>query len=455
MNQRSPIAWRKCAVGLLVLLLSGCEHYQPRPLPTAADLAKAPDLTVSSTQFSLPGLAPHPVPSQGLDATTVMVLAVVNNPDLKAARLQARVARAQLLQAGLLPDPQFSVSPAFSALNYGGGIELSEVIQALITRGAAKAAATANEKQINLNILWQEWQVAAQAQQLFIQTRADGRIQHVLNTSHALLEDRYLRDRSAMLRGDATSVTVAADLNALADADTSLRQLQTELNLSRHELNALLGLQPDVCLHLVGPTKIPTLTQSQFNAALASLPRQRADLLAIQAGYHSLEENLRRAVLAQFPAISAGVNLERDPVEGVNDYGPAVTLTLPVFNRNRGQIAVERATRAVLWETYQARLDAAASQADEIWKSAQIMSAQLKDLDAQVPRLERAATAAEQSFHQDNLNAGIYISAQSNFLAKQVDAIRLRASLEIAQSAMHVLLGIPFDASSRASQGTT
>lgn len=446
MKQRSLIAWRKYAAGLLGLLLSGCAHYQPRPLPTAPDLAKAPDLTVSAKQLSLPGLAPHPVSPEGLDATTVMLLAVLDNPDLKAARLQAGVASAQMLEAGLLPDPQLDASFASSALNYGGGLGLAEEIQALITRGAAKSAAEANQKQVNLNILWQEWQVAAQAQQLFIQIRADGEIQHVLNASRSLLEDHYLRDRTAMLRGDETSVTVAADLNALSDADTSLRQLETELNLNRHELNALLGLEPDVELHLIGPATIPALTHSSFDAALVQLPHQRADLLALRAGYESQEENLRRAILAQFPAMSAGVNLERDPVEGVNDFGPAVTLTLPIFNRNRGQIAIQQATRELLRQTYQARLDATESEADQVWRTTQILSAQLNDLNTQLPLLEQAATAAEQSFHQDNLNAGLYVSTRSNFLAKQVEAIRLRASLNTARSALRVLLGIPFEA---------
>lgn len=446
MNRRTLIPWRNCAACLLGLLLSGCAHYQPRPLPTAPDLTKAPDLAVSEKQFSLPGLAPHPISTEGLDATTVMLLAVLNNPDLKAARMEAGVASAQVLQARLLPDPQFSVSPAFSALNYGGGLELSEEIQAMITRGATESAATANEKQVNLNILWQEWQVAAQAQQLFIQILGEDHIQRVLNASHSLLEDRYLRDRAAMLRGDETSVIVAADLNSVSDSDTSLRLLQTELNLNRHNLNALLGLEPDAELRLIGPADIPGLTHSQFDAAVASLPQKRADLLALQAGYESQEENLRRAVLAQFPAMSAGVNLERDPVEGVNDFGPAVTLTLPIFNRNRGQIAIQRATREVLRQTYQARLDATESEADRVWRTTQILSAQLNDLNTQLPLLEQAAIAAEQSFHQDNLNAGLYINTRSNFLAKQVEAIRLRTSLDTARSDLRVLLGMPFNA---------
>jgi outer membrane protein TolC len=116
---------------------------------------------------------------------------------------------------------------------------------------------------------------------------------------------------------------------------------------------------------------------------------------------------------------------------------------LPLFNRNRGQIAIQRATRDMLRQQFQAQLDAAASQADEIWKATEIMNAQLKDLDAQLPELKNTAAAAEQSLHQNYLNAGLYVSAQSNFLAKQTEEIRLRASLENARSTLSTLLGLP------------
>lgn len=436
--------WRYIAACLVGLTLSGCATYHPHPLPGAPDLASSPQLTVPAKQFWLPGLPPHTVSPDGLDETTIIMLAVFNDPDLKAARLQAGVASAQLLEAGLLPDPQFGANYATSVLNYGGALGLSEDIQALITRGAARASARAAQKQVNLNILWQEWQVAERVRELFIQLRADDQLSDVLNANHDLLANRYQHDQAAMQRGDLTVSTVSADLTVLSNADATLRQLQTEINLTRHELNQLLGLEPDAQLHLIGPTEINPISEREFRLDVAALPHRRADLLALQAGYQSQEENLRRAILAQFPSLSAGVDVERDPVEGVNAFGPQVNLILPIFNRNRGQIAIQRATREALRQTYQAQLDASQSQADQVWKAAQILSTQLRELNAQLPELETAASAAEQSLRQRNLDAGLYVSAESGLLAKQAEAIRLRASLDNAQSALRTLLGLPF-----------
>ncbi len=375
----------------------------------------------------------------------VITLAVFNDPDLNAARLQAGVADAQMLQAGLLPDPVVSGGVARSALHTGYDIGLSEDLKALITRGAARAAAKAHEHQVNLEILWQEWQVAEKARELFIQLRANDQLRHALTTICALLADRSRQDEIALKRNNMTADTVSTDLAALTRADAQLRQLQLYDNLMRHQLNQLLGLKPDAQLHLVGRSASRPISHDQFQAAITTLPRRRADLLALQAGYQSQEQSLREAVLAQFPAMSAGVQQARDPVEGVNTIGVTVNLALPIFNRNRGQIALQRATRAVLYQTYQARLDQAVGEADQIWQAAQVMAHQLQDMDARLPATKKIAAAAEQNFRQGNLSGLSYVSLRFNFLAQQAQDIRLRAALNRAHAALLTLLGLPFD----------
>lgn len=446
MKTRPSIRIKSITALSMLIVVCGCAMYRPRPLPTAPDLIRAPQLTVPAAQLDVPGLAPHAISPQGMDATTLMTLAVLNNPELKAARLLAKVASAQVLQAGLLPDPQFGASFATSALDYGGVLSLNQDIQAILTRGAAKAAAKASATEVHLNILWQEIQVAEKARELFIQARSDERLLQVLESNRALLAENYHRARTAMERGDQTATAVASSLALVSNADAALRQVEIDANLTQHQLNALLGLNPDARLRLIGQPQLPTLSRPKFEQALAALPRRRIDLLALQAGYRSQEENLRRAVLAQFPSLSVDLELERDPVEGVNAGGPGVSLTLPLFNRNRGQIAIQRATRDVLRQQYQAQLDAATSQADEIWKTAGILAAQFNDLEKQLPELQKTAAAAEQNLRQNNLDAGLYVTAQSNYLAKQTEAIRLQASLENARSALSTLLGLPFGA---------
>lgn len=432
-------------VCLLCLALAGCTTYHQKPLPVAPDLSSVPVLTVPAKQFLLPGLAPHHISRRGMDETTTVLMAVCNDPDLKAARLQAGVARAQMLEAGLLPNPQFAAGFAQSARNYGGALSLSQDLQALITRGARKAAASAAQHQVHLKILWQEWQVAEQASQLFIQARTNEKLQPILQAEETLLAQRYRADLRAMRQGNQTANVVSLDMERLSTVQRSLRQLETSVNLTNHQLNALLGLQPSVSLHLLPSPPPSSLNASQLQSAVVELPHRRADLLALQAGYRSQQQQVRRAVLMQFPAMSAGLNLERDPVEGVNSFGPQVNLTLPIFNHNQGQIAIQRATRAALRQAYQARLDAAENQAHEIWEGDRILTAQLRDLNKQLPSLKRRAIAAKASLEQNNLDDTAYIAMETDYLTEHEEAVRVSASLESSRAALHILLGLPFD----------
>lgn len=445
---RRAAAVRHRAPGLAVgcaAVLCGCAAYRARPLPTGSDLARAPALSVPATQLDVPVLKPEPLdPAKGLTQINVITLAVIGNPRLKAARLQAGIARAQLLEAGLLPDPQISGGLSKSALFTGYSATLAEDVRALVTRGAATGAARARLEQVSLDILWQEWQVAEQARELFIEMRMLTRLSAVLRSQRQLLGRVYRQDETSLSQGDVTVGEVTADFIAWNSAEAAWRTLELRENETRHALDGLLGLAPGVRLRLRGASGGPIMSAARYRAALATLPRRRPDLLALQAGYRTGEEQLREAILAQFPLLSAGVTKARSAEEGIQSIGFDVTLTLPLFNRNRGPIAVGRASRAYLHQAYQASLDESVSQADQVWRASAIMRRQLARLDRRLAVLERAADAARVSLQRGTLTLADYARLQSSSLTTQAEEIQLRASLGRAQAALAMLLAQPF-----------
>lgn len=422
-------------------LLTGCAIYHSKPLPTGPDLARSPALTVPVTDLGIPGLEPEPFdPAKGLTEANVVTLAVLDNPRLKAVRRQAGVARAQLLEAGVIPNPRVSGGLAKSPLFTGYRASLGEDIRALITRGAAKGAARAHLEEVNLDILWQEWQVASRARELYIQARTLGELGRILQQRRTLLATLYARDESSLKQGFVTAGAVTPDFAAWNSAETEWRALELEENHTRHALDELLGLAPDVELRLRGTLGEHPLTAAQYRSALAALPQRRPDLLALQAGYHSQEEQLREAILAQFPLIDAGVEKARDPVENIGTVGFNVTLTLPLFDRNQGPIAAGRASRAYLYQAYQASLDETTNQADQVWNAVVIMQHQLETLDERHAGLEQAAAAAKESLQRGTSSLPKYSSMENDALAAQAEEIRLRASLEQGRAVLATLL---------------
>lgn len=442
----------RAAVPLAAALLAGCAVYHPQPLPTAPDLARrVPALKVAPGALHLPGLRPHPFdPAAPLDMTDVAILAALNNPQLQAARLQAGVARAQLFQARLLPDPQLSLNPDFTT-NRGPGltnawsIGLAYDLKTLITRWSGVSAARAAAHQVDLDLLWKEWQVVQQARLLFIRAVEQEAQLKLLRRFQKLYADRYARSSRALRQGNLTLDVVGTDLTALLDANTRVNDLRRKLAETRQQLNVLLGLAPDAPLRLDRRIDLPAPTQAAVATALRELPERRPDLLALRAGYRSQEARVRQAVLAQFPALSVGVTRSRDNT-GVHSTGLGITLTLPILNGNRGQIAIERATRARLRQEYQARLDAADAQVQLLWTRHRLLAAQLRTLQTNLPALESMASKAHRAYEARDIQALVYLNLENTLLNKQLEAVTLRESLWATRVALQTLLGTSWSA---------
>ena len=167
-------ARRLCLYLPPVVILSGCATYSPLPLATRPDLAKGLPLTVDAHALGWPQPSAYRFDTaHGLDMTEIAILAALNNPDLKTERRKAGVARAQVFAASLLPDPQLSGGldyPMASGVGLSNAfnVGLSYGIRELILRDTNIAAARSGAQQVDLDVLWQEWQTVQKARLLYV-----------------------------------------------------------------------------------------------------------------------------------------------------------------------------------------------------------------------------------------------------------------------------------------------
>ena len=421
-------------------------------MPVRSDLARdLATLVVPPFALAPEGWPAHRFdPSNGLDSTEVATLAVANNPDLRAARAGLGVSQAQAFAAGLLPDPQLSLTSDFpfstaagltSAFNLGLGFDFSS----LLTRPAAERAAQSELRGARLSLLWQEWQVIGQARLLFSRALAANRGEALLRAQRTLLDERFQQARRALARGDMTIDTEAGYRAALDDVERQLSELQRARDRGLEDLNALLGLRAGTRLTLVEDatsTAGAPVDAAAVTARLHDLPQRRPDLLALQAGYAAQDQRLRQSILAQFPALNLGLTRARDTA-GLQTRGFTIGLTLPVFNRNRGNIAIESATREKLRAEYQARLDAAQTEIERIVLGLPAQTARLNQVDEGLRFLEPAAAAAQRAFNADAIDVLTYTSLQAAVLAKRQEAAALRQSVAEQAIALQTLLGGP------------
>lgn len=384
-----------------MLLLAGCAAYHPRPLPAGVDTATTlRQLRVSPRDIPLPRLARQQVNlDQPLAMPAVAALAVLNNPQLRLMRDRLGVARAQAFAAGLLPDPRFSTSRAFpgnsagatsTAFSYGLDFDLG----ALLTRPAARAAAQAHVRSVDLDLLWQEWQTAAQAQLLYVRLTGLEQRRRILEQEAQLAALRLRRLRVAAARGELPRTDADAQLASLQVLNQQLADARRRGVSLQTRLHALLGLASGVPLQLAGMPQLPAHGTRQVRDALARVANIRPDLRALRAGYRSQEQSLREAVLAQFPSIRVGLTRARDNTN-VNTIGFGVSFTLPLLNGARGRVAVQRATRRQLYDAYQLRLDQTQADGEQALRDLSELRAEAATLRAALPALAGAARAAQ------------------------------------------------------------
>lgn len=437
---------RRCGLLAALLGLSACASYRPLPLGNGEGAASATRLSVPASAMPLPELAAHRFdPADGLDATEVAMLAVANSPGLKLQRDALGIARAQAFAAGLLPDPQLSFGADFPH-NSGGGLSkaynlgLSEDVSALLLRSSRKHAANAQMDQVNLDLLWAEWQTIAQARLLFEQVQSLRAQQVELDAEQRALAPVDRAVQAALAAGNLNYDSASAGLGAMADARKRAGDNALALHQAESDLRQLLGLASTAPLNLVGAPYQADPDAAQLQVALAELPRRRPDLLALQAGYRAQEATLRGAILAQFPAITLGVTRARD-TSNITTNGFSVGLTLPLFNRNRGNIAIERATRQQLKDDYDARLLATRSDMRRLAADLATLDARQTTQAAHAQRLDAARAAAEQAWQKDLLDWPTYLAIRGNALAADADLIALRQARSTAAIALEALLG--------------
>ena len=427
-----------------VALVGGCALYHPLPLARAPDLASR----LSSLRTQVPGTRPGEAPrriaiDEPLSIDDVGLLAVLNDPELRSEQGQMDVSRANLLQASLLPNPSAGVSyakllggtdvaPAWTA-------SLTEDVRAILTYHTHKKSAHFQLQQVNADLLWQEWQVAQKAKLLALDLYYGEESLELSRRERDLLNQEVKEVKAATQAGNLDLTALAPLLTAKAATDETVASLSLTQMQNWQALDALLGLDPHVRFSISAPSLPPLPTD--LAPLLAGLSDRRPDLVALQLGYRSADEDVRTAIIGQFPAFVLGGQWGQD-TSNVRSAGPTATFDLPIFDRNQGQVAQMRATRLLLHEQYQSRLD-------DAFGSAKGLSAQIRRLTEDVRNASSAAAAAErlsqsaqQAYTQGNMDQRALADFETTALERKVEARALERSLGETQITLTVELGL-------------
>lgn len=440
------------AIAGAVMLAAGCASYSPEPLDgdIAAVLASPDRSALMQQAAALRHSRLRPVTldfSRALSLDEIAVIAVLANPELRVSRAGQHLADAQVFAAGLVPDPQLGIGfdKVLSPLNQGlataytGGLTL-DLLGALATRHAEVQAARGAAEQVRLDIAWQEWLTAGNAELLALRLASQQTAAQLARVAADAAETALNRALAAAARGDLGAGEVEARRIAASDATERALTAERDAERTRLDLNHLLGLAPGEQL-AIAPVPPPAAWTAPDPEALFEQARDaRLDLRALASGYASREAALHRAVLGQFPRFSLTLNRARD-TSRVHTFGPAVTFDLPLWNRNRGAIAIATADREHLRLEYAARLQQTRAEIAALVAALNRDEAARSGLAARLPQIEQLADRMEQAAARGDLTATAAESARATAIDKRLALLQLEQACAEQRLALALAVG--------------
>lgn len=429
----------RTACASAALLLSACLSYtQPeRPIPPAPAQWQPRE----ALRAQIAGDAGEVIVDDrdGLSPDEAALLAVDRNPRLRAIRAERGLAEAEIIAAGLLPNPRLEAGLDLptedgDALGLGFGAGIGWNISPLWSRAPRVGAAEAAARSVDLEVGWQEWQVAQAARLHTLRIIHLTRRLAAARESEVSWQARLASLNEALTKGAVTTLEVAAAERALAEAHLGSLDLEQDIARERAQLNAAIGLPAEAEPNVDAEWQAPKGVQA-LSTWLERAPERRLDLIALRHAQSSRDSALRAAVAAQFPALEIGVRADRD-LEQNSSVGVTLTLELPFFDRNQANVVRARAERSQLEAEYDARLLEVRSLLTRLFRELALVQQKLGSAGAAAESSARLALLGRQSATSGGLSP---LAAAE--LEERAFGARLR-QLEIAQSAAELWIAL-------------
>lgn len=444
---------RQKAAAMVILLLSGCATYRAAPLPSPESILSPGMPTRISARQDLthPLIPARPIdlkaPLTDLDAAR---LALVSSPDLAATRTRAGVSEAQLFAAGLIADPQLSLSlerPSGLGLVDAIGAGLSFDLAALVTRRARIEGAEHSLAQTRLDIAWSEWLALNHVRTLVRRFKALEKQIAVADQAEDVAQEIYRLTERNMKAGDARLDDATVYQVGYLDAQDRLFGLKRQLAAAQQELNAVVGVPPQARLALLDLQAPASLDEAQIDVLVARAARERLDLQALKEGYAAQERGVRAEARSALPLPQLSVNRARD-TGGIWTRGAGISMGLPLWNRNRGAISIALATREQLAAEYRARVIQTRSDIATQVEDLRAIDAQRRALADELPTLEQSAKVILQATREGSLPLVTYETVRASLLDKQLtlfalEQAQLEGEVALETSAGHLLWEAP------------
>ena len=382
-------------------------------------------------------LPPGVTQEDGLSENEAVTMALWNNSGFQEALAELGIKRADLIQAGLLPNPVFSVLFPLGPKQLEMTLKMS--MDALWLRPGRVAAAKLDCERVSALLVQNGLDLIRDVRAAYADLRA-ARRRASLARDLAGIRERLSTLTAARLRaGDIGELEAEAARVEATRARADATRALCEQNLAIHRLRALIGLAQHlepVAFDDPGADPGPDRDGAALmTRALAARPDLRAAELAIDAA----KERVSLSDL-DFLAVNAGADSNSKGKKGF-EIGPALDVGLPIFNQGQGSEAralaeLERAVRHQATVRDRIALDVRESQT--AYAAAREAATAQQDL---VRILEESIRTAERAEKAGDIAPQVVLESRLRLLDGQLREADARAELHRAAAQLERSVG--------------
>ncbi len=312
-----------------------------------------------STSQTPPPVSAQFVSQDGLSVEALVQSASARRADLLAARQRLAIAEGRLRQAGLRPNPTFDTeygSPRFlgGEAEYDFSAGVTQVFELGGKRRRRVAVAELELSQTRAEVRAIERQLAVGIRTAYTAALAAARQLDVLERLIAGNEEIVRVTEARLTEGDVAPL----DVNLVKVENDRMKvqaiQARSELDTQLLEIRTLIGADLSETLRLAPQPDRPPRFDTSLSQLTEIALRDRPDLQAARLGEELGSARINLARANAVPNVAAAVRYSRNkgivdlpgPVNGStfasdldNELTFGVSVDIPIFNRNQGEIA--------------------------------------------------------------------------------------------------------------------
>ncbi|MEZ0299558.1 MAG: TolC family protein [Candidatus Methylacidiphilales bacterium] len=270
-------------------------------------------------------------------------IALLNNRKLQTTFEEVGVARAELLEAVMIPNPRVNFdaliqSPSDEAVKYSWNVaqDFVQILMIPLKKKIAEERIRIAELRVSLEIL----ELIEQVKKAYYQVQADqqllARLALIQETNAAALDLAQKQYKA----GNVTDLRLMTMQSAYSQGRLDLAVAENELREHREDLTRLMGLWGrEINWTIKGDLPVPPDSDPVMNHLESLAVSNRPDLQVAHRNLSAVVEALGLTKTYRWiPVLEIGFSGERE-TDNALLLGPSISFELPIFNQGRPRIA--------------------------------------------------------------------------------------------------------------------